>query len=293
MTSSELTRLLEDDLARRFEQIPGVGAINIRGGIRREIRVELRRDRLRASGLTALDVQQALLRENVTLPAGNVKSGTNDLYVRAMGEYPSVEAVARTVIASPRGKPIRVRDVAEVRDSYEDARYLVEMNGAPAISVGIQKQSGANTVAVAEAVRARDGADQPRARRRAPRGGQRSERVHPPVHRQRSQLGAVGLAAGDPACSTSSCAADLSTAIIALSIPISVIATFGLLFFGGMTLNQMTFGGLALGVGPDRRQRHRRAREHRPQARGGWAAARRRRRGWQRARSPARSSPRP
>ncbi|MCJ7452976.1 MAG: efflux RND transporter permease subunit, partial [Steroidobacteraceae bacterium] len=149
----ELTRLLEQDLSRRFEQIPGVGAIIIRGGINREIRVNLDRDRLRASGLTALDVQQALLRENVTLPAGNVKSGLSDMYVRALGEYQSVEQVARTVISSARGKPIRVQDVARVEDSYEDARYLVEMNGMPAVSVGIQKQSGANTVKVAQLVR--------------------------------------------------------------------------------------------------------------------------------------------
>jgi len=243
-----LTRLLEDDLARRFEQIPGVGAITIRGGIRREIRVELHRDRLRASGLTALDVQQALLRENVTLPAGNVKSGTSDLYVRAMGEYPSVDAVARTVIASPRGMPVRVRDVATVLDGYEDARYLVEMNGAPAVSVGIQKQSGANTVAVARAVR-----------REMERINRERDDVGLVVVSDQSEFIRQSIASVRSSALWGSLLAVFvlyfflrsrsSTAIIALSIPISVIATCGLLFFGGMTLNQMTFGGLALGVG--------------------------------------------
>ena len=244
----ELTRLLEDDLARRFEQIPGVGAITIRGGIRREIRVELARDRLRASGLTALDVQQALLRENVTLPAGNVQSGTSDLYVRALGEYPSVDAVARTVVASPGGKPVRVRDVATVRDAYEDVRYLVEMNGAPAISVGIQKQSGANTVAVAEAVR-----------REMERINRERDDVHLAVVSDQSEFIRQSIDSVRNSALWGSLLAVCvlyfflrrrsSTAIIALSIPISVIATFGLLYFGGMTLNQMTFGGLALGVG--------------------------------------------
>ncbi len=243
-----LTRMLEDDLARRFEQIPGVGAITIRGGIRREIRVDLHRDRLRAAGLTALDVQQALLRENVTLPAGNVKSGSNDLYVRAMGEYPSVQAVARTVVASPLGKPIRVRDVATVRDGYEDVRYLVEMNGAPAISVGIQKQSGANTVAVAEAVR-----------REMDRINRERDDVHLTVVSDQSEFIRQSIDSVRSSALWGSLLAVAvlyfflrsrsSTAIIALSIPVSVIATFGLLFFGGMTLNQMTFGGLALGVG--------------------------------------------
>ena len=243
-----LTRMFEQELARRFEQIPGVGAINIRGGIYREIRVDLLRDRLRASGLTSLDVQQALLRENVTLPAGNVKSGTNDLYVRALGEYQSVEQVARTVISEVRGKPIRVRDVAEVRDSYEDVWYLVEMNGVPAINIGIQKQSGANTVAVAREVR-----------REMERINAERDDVRLTVVTDQSEYIRQSIDSVRNSAMWGSLLAVAvlyfflrnrsSTAIIALAIPISVIATFGLLFFGGMTLNQMTFGGLALGVG--------------------------------------------
>ena len=243
-----LTRLLEQDLARRFEQVPGVGAIDLRGGIYREIRVELLRDRLRASGLTALDVQQALLRENVTLPGGNVKSGTSDLYVRAMGEYRSVAQLAETVITEVRGKPIRVRDIAEVRDGYEDVRYLVEMNGVPAINLGIQKQSGANTVAVAAGVR------HEMARINAER-----DDVHLEVVADQSEFIRQSIASVRSSALWGSLLAVAvlyfflrnrsSTVIIALAIPISVVATFGLLFFAGLTLNQMTFGGLALGVG--------------------------------------------
>ena len=244
----ELTRLLEQDLSRRFEQVPGVGAIIIRGGVNREIRVDLDRDRLRASGLTALDVQQALLRENVTLPAGNVKSGLSDMYVRALGEYRSVEQVARTVITSARGKPIRVQDVARVEDSYEDQRYLVEMNGMPAVSVGIQKQSGANTVKVAQLVR-----------REAERINDERDDVHLTVVTDQSDFIRQSIDSVRNSAMWGSLLAVAvlyfflrsrsSTTIIALSIPISVIATFGVLFFAGLTLNQMTFGGLALGVG--------------------------------------------
>ena len=243
-----LTRLLEDDLARRFEQIPGVGAITLRGGVRREIRVELDRDRLRASGLTALDVQQALLAENVTLPAGNVKSGTSDLYVRALGEYTSVDQVARTVVAEVRGKPVRVRDVATVRDGFEDPHYLVEMNGAPAVTVGIQKQSGANTVAVARAVKremARINAE--RADIQLAVVSDQSEFIRQSITSVRNSALWGSLLA--VAVLYYFLRRRSATAIIAVSIPISVIATFGLLFFGGLTLNQMTFGGLALGVG--------------------------------------------
>ena len=243
-----LTRMIEEELAQRFQQIPGVGAIDLRGGVYREIRVELDRDRLKASGLTALDVQEALERENATLPAGNVKSGFDDLYVRALGEYQSVEQVARTVIASPGGKPIRVRDVADVRDTYEDVGYLVEMNGVPSIAVGVQKQSGANTVAVADAVR-----------REVARINEERDDVHFTVVVDQSEFIRQSMDSVQQSALWGSLLAvcilyfflrnSSSTAIIALSIPISVVATFGLLFFGGLTLNQMTFGGLALGVG--------------------------------------------
>ncbi len=244
----EVTRLLEDELARRFEQIPGVGAIDIRGGVYREIRVELDRERLRATGLTALDVEQALARDNVTLPTGTVRSGLDDLYVRSLGEYRSIEEVELTVVATPDGRPVRVRDLGRVRDGYEDVRYLVEMNGVPAISLGIQKQSGGNTVAVARAVR-----------REAERLNAERDDIELTLVVDQSEFirQSIGNVQTSAVWGSLLALAVLylflrnrsSTVIIALAIPISVIATFGLLFFGGQTLNQMTFGGLALGVG--------------------------------------------
>lgn len=138
-----LTHLLEEEIARRFEQIPGVGSIVLRGGIYREIRIDLDRDRLKAAGLTALDVQEAIGRENITLPGGDVKSGTSDLSVRAVGEYQSLEEIALTPVVLRDRFSVRVRDVANVRDGYEDASYLAEINGMPSVSMGIQKQSGA------------------------------------------------------------------------------------------------------------------------------------------------------
>jgi hydrophobic/amphiphilic exporter-1 (mainly G- bacteria), HAE1 family len=244
----ELTRLLENDVSRRFEQIPGVGAIELRGGIYREIRVELDRDRLKATGLTALDVHQALGSENVNLPGGDVKSGFADLYVRALGEYQTVSEVARTVVAQVDGRPVRVADVGRVVDGYEDVRYLAEVNGVPSVSLGIQKQSGANTVAVADAIR-----------REVERTNAQRDDLHLTIFADQSEFIRQSIASVRNAALWGSFLAILvlylflrnrsSTAIIALSIPISVIATFGLLYFGGLTLNQMTFGGLALGVG--------------------------------------------
>ena len=243
-----ITRILERDIAQRFEQIPGVGTLEVRGGVQREIRINLERDRLQAAGLTPSDVQQALSRENAKLPGGNVKQGTQDLYVRSLGEYESVAQIAETVITYVGDAPIRVRDVAEVEDGFEDISFLTELDQVPIIRLQIQKQSGANTVSVADAIRAEV------ERVNAERTDMQIEIISDQSTFIRQSIDSVtnsavwgGLLAifvlylflrnGS------------STFIIAMAIPISVIATFGVLYFGGMTLNQMTFGGLALGIG--------------------------------------------
>src|SRR5690606_17309980 len=244
----DLTQILEQDLIRNFQQIPGVGSVEVWGGVYREINVDLIRDRLIAMELTAADVVNAISRENVTMPGGNVREGLKDLYVRTLGEYASVDEVANTVVAVVDGTPIRVRDVADVQLAFRDIGRYVEMGGIPTIRMGIRKQTGANTVAVAEAIRAemqrinsfRDDlelqviTDQStfiqssidNVRNSAIWGGILSVIILFAFLRNKS-----------------------ATLIIAVSIPISIIATFGLVYFGGLTLNQMSFGGIALGVG--------------------------------------------
>ncbi|MEJ2546807.1 MAG: efflux RND transporter permease subunit [Gemmatimonadota bacterium] len=244
----QLTRVLEREIAKRYEQIPGVGSIEIGGGIHREIKVELRRDRLKAAGLTAQDVQRALANENVQLPGGNVKEGLTDRYVRALGEYDSVDEIGSAVVATRNGGVVRVRDVAEVTDGYEDVWRMAELNGVPVVRIGIQKQSGANTVAVAEAIREET----------AQINADRAD-IELTVISDQSVFIRQSMSAVQSAALWGGLLAIFvlylflrngsTTFIIALSIPISVIATFGLLYFAGLTLNQMTFGGLALGIG--------------------------------------------
>jgi HAE1 family hydrophobic/amphiphilic exporter-1 len=245
---AELTRILERELAQRFEQIPGVGTVDVWGGIYREIQVQLKRDRLAASQLSATDVQQALMRENVTLPGGDMREGINDMYVRTRGEYQSIDEISRTIITVVDGRPIRVRDVAEVVDGYEDINRIVQIDRKPMVRLGIRKQSGANTVAVAAEARA----------------------VMAQINRERDDIDLLMIIDQSDFIQNSIDNVQQSavwggllavfilylflrngssTFIIALSIPISIIATFGLLYFGNLTLNQMSFGGLALGIG--------------------------------------------
>jgi HAE1 family hydrophobic/amphiphilic exporter-1 len=244
----ELTRILEREISQRFEQIPGVGSVDVWGGIYREIQVRLKRDRLASSKLSAADVQQALARENVTLPGGDMREGVSDMYVRTQGEFKSLEQISNTIITVIDGHPIRVGDVAEVVDGYQDVHRLVQIDGRPMVRMGIRKQSGANTVAVAEAARA----------------------VMDQINRERNDIDLMTVIDQSDFIQNSINNVKQSTVwggllailvlylvlrngsttfIIALSIPISIVATFGLLYFNNISLNQMSFGGLALGIG--------------------------------------------
>lgn len=244
----ELTRILENDISKRLEQIPGVGSIDVWGGIDRQIRVSLKRDRLNASGLTAQDVQNALVAENNTSPGGNVKEGFSELYVRTLGEFTEVNQIAETIITSVDGRPIRVRDVATVEDDYEDVGRVVSINDQPMIRMGLRKQSGANTVEVSRGIQ-----------REVERINSERDDVNLMVVIDQSDFIQNSI---DNVQQSAIWGAILAifilylflrngstTFIISLAIPVSIIATFGLLYFSGLTLNQMSFGGLALGVG--------------------------------------------
>ncbi|MGM0589024.1 MAG: efflux RND transporter permease subunit [Bacteroidota bacterium] len=244
----ELTRLLERDITKRFEKIPGVGAINVWGGIQREIKVEIRRDRLKAAQLTSNDVVNAIGSENVNLPGGNVSSGTQRLYVRSLGEFKNIDDIRNVVVSRVDGQSIRVKDVANVVDGYQELERLVTIDGKPMVRFAIRKQTGANTVTVAEDVR-----------KEVKRVNKERDDVELFVTTDQSEFIERSISNVQSSTIWGGLLAVIilylflrngsSTGIIALSIPISIIATFGLLYFSDLTLNQMSFGGLALGVG--------------------------------------------
>ena len=244
----ELTLILEREVSKRFEQIPGVGRVDVWGGVHRQIQVDLKRDRLNASRLSSNDVRAALAEGNVNLPGGNVTTGVQQLYVRTLGEYTSLEQIRATVITQVDGKPIRVGDVAEVSFGYEDLNRLVRIDDRPMLRFAIRKQTGANTVAVAEAIRAE--VDRVNAERTDIRMFVSSDQS---VFIQNSIDNVASSASWGALFAVVVLYLFLrkgsSTFIIAAAIPISIVATFGLLYFNGLTLNQMSFGGLALGVG--------------------------------------------
>lgn len=244
----DLTRVLEREVRRRFEQIPGVGAIDVWGGVDNEIRVDVNRDRLLAADLTINEVVQALGRENATLPGGNVQRGLSDVYVRSLGDYTNVNQIGRTVVRMIDGVPLRVEDIADVEYTRRDIGRYIEVDDQPMLRLGLRKQSGANTIAVAEDIRREvERINAERTDLKLLVIDDQSTFIQESIDSVRNSaiwggiLAVIILLAFLRNGST--------TAIIAVSIPIAVIATFSLLYFGGLTLNQMSFGGLALGVG--------------------------------------------
>ncbi|MBN1575544.1 MAG: efflux RND transporter permease subunit [Chitinispirillaceae bacterium] len=244
----DLRRMVEDQVKYRLERVPGVAAVDIRGGLSREIHVDVHADQLKALGISTDMLLAALRNENRNVPAGLYEKGNLDILVRTQGEYLSLDEIGNTVIAIRNDAPIKIKDVADVRDAWEEERQFVRINGKPGLRISINKQSGANTVQVADGVRA----EMKRINRDIPQIALiplLDTSVY--INQSIRNIGRSALVGGLLAVfilflflrNIS------STLIIATAIPISVVATFGLMYFGGFTLNIITFGGLALGIG--------------------------------------------
>ena len=243
-----MRRIIDDQVKYRIERVPGVAALDVWGGLTREIHVGLDPDKLKALEIP-LDLLVARIKAaNVTLPAGTIETGNYQITLRTPGEYTNLEQLRDTTIAVRRGVAIRLRDVAEVADQWEKVTRIVRVDGRPGVRLSVNKQSGTNTVEVARRVLAeiaRINEDIPQIR------------VTPIIdtsdyiQRSITNVGSVALYGGLFAVLVLLLFLRnlRSTAIIASAIPISIVATFALIYFGGFTLNLMTLGGLALGVG--------------------------------------------
>lgn len=244
----ELTQLIEDQLRYRFARIPGVAQVDLWGGFNREVRIALDPDRIKALGLPLNRVLQAIDDANLDRPAGKIEQGRYDVTLRAPAEFTNLDQIRSTVIMQRDGAAVRLGQIAEVRDTYEKLQRIVRVNGERGIRVAIRKQAEANTVEVAKRILAQIDAV-----------NTAFPQIHiVPVINQgnfielsianvaRSVLYGGGLAVFVLLFFLRNIR---STVVISLAIPISVVATFALIFFGGFTLNLMTLGGLALGVG--------------------------------------------
>jgi hydrophobic/amphiphilic exporter-1 (mainly G- bacteria), HAE1 family len=149
----ELTRLADDEVKPALQRLAGVGSIDVVGGREREISIVVDPVRLRGFGLAATDVSQAIAMQSLNVPGGRTAEPGVERVVKLETEAKSVDELRGLVIASPNGTPIRVRDVANVVDGPAEARSTARLNGSPAVALVVRKQSGANTVEVAEVVK--------------------------------------------------------------------------------------------------------------------------------------------
>jgi hydrophobic/amphiphilic exporter-1 (mainly G- bacteria), HAE1 family len=245
----ELEKYAQDIVKPRLERLEGIAQASVGGGLEREILVSLNSEVIRANQITLDQVVMSLRSENINLPAGTVRDGSIDLLVRTLGRFGSIEDIHNVVITNTLGKQIYLRDIAQITDTFKEQESINYINGLPSVSFSIQKESGANTVIVANRVN---------------RELESIEKLLP------GDISIVNIFDSsdfikktvDEVTNTLLIGAILailvlyiflrsisSTLVIGLAIPISVISTFTLFYFADLTLNMMTLGGLALGIG--------------------------------------------
>src|SRR5579862_585705 len=151
----ETTEVADKRIRRQIESIEGVGQVSIIGGRKRQVNVWIDPVALRSIGLVAADVQRAIMMQNLTTPGGTVQTGPSELTLRVQGRVTSPEALGQIVIKQQGGHAVRVADVARVEDGEEEEETLATQNGKRSVILSLRKQSGENTVAVVDAVRAR------------------------------------------------------------------------------------------------------------------------------------------
>ncbi|WP_438016687.1 efflux RND transporter permease subunit [Sorangium sp. So ce315] len=245
----ELSEIADKQVRRQIEGISGVGQVNLIGAQGRQLNVWLDPIALRAQGITAADVQRAIAAQNLMTPGGSVETGPEDLTLRVMGRVDSPEALGRVVLRERDGHAVRLSDVARVEDGRADEKTWAQLDRRRAVLLSVVKQSGQNTVAVVDAVRARLAEVQ----RSLPEGtkievvrdGSRVIRTGIAAVKEHLVLGGL-LAAAVVLLFLGNAR---STLIAALAIPISVIGTFAVMWVAGFTLNFLTLLALALAVG--------------------------------------------
>ena len=245
----DVTEVADKRVRRQIESIGGVGQVTIIGGRARQIHVWMNPVALRAHGLSAVDVQRALVSQNLTTPGGSIETGPQSITLRIDGRVESVEALERIVVREQGGHTVRISDVARVEDGQEEVGSVASYDGERTVILSVRKQSGTNTVAVVDAVMARLA----EVKRSLPAG------IELEIVRDNSQSIRTGLDAVKEHLLLGAVLAAFvvmlflgnarSTFIAAIAIPISIVGTFALMWMQGFSLNMLTLLALALAVG--------------------------------------------
>lgn len=247
--AATLTELADNQIVPFLERQEGVASVTVEGAKIREIQLVVDPAKLQQYGVTTQMIQQALGESNQSASVGTVDKGNKDLQLRVTGEFDSIDDIRETVIQTESGAILHVDDVAEVKDTYKEASSASLVNGEESIVLSIMKQTDANTVAVANTVQKNLETIQ----------AELGDEVNLDVIIDTSEFIQMSV---DSVLSNIIIGGAISffilllflksiraTFVIGLSIPIALISTFALMYFTGHTLNVLTLGGLALGIG--------------------------------------------
>jgi HAE1 family hydrophobic/amphiphilic exporter-1 len=245
----KLRDLADDRIKYDIEQVEGVAAVDIWGGLEREIQVEVNRGALRSIGLSIDSLVNILKGESLSLPGGYLEAGRREWLVRPLGEFSSLEDIENIIVATRQGTPVYLKQVAQVKDGFKELRSHTRTNGELGVMVAVRQRSGSNTVQVSNRVLK----ILPRLKSELP------EEVTLTLVRDTADFIRKSIKQVQQVAFIGGILAIVilfaflrnirSTIIISTSIPIAIWSTFFLLERMGLTINMMSLGGLALGIG--------------------------------------------
>lgn len=247
--TDQVQAFVEDVVVPRLERIPGVASVGVDGARQREIQIRFDAATLQSHGIALTQVAGLLQGHNLNLPGGHIEEGSRSYTVRVMGEFTSLDDINSVMIPTASGAMLRLGDVAQVLDTEKDTSRLTRLNGHPSLGLSIQKESGANTVNVSRLVRA----ELDNLAGELPPGFNFAVVVDEAKFILRSLRGMVNDTIVGAILAIAILMIFLrdwrSTLVIGVAIPFSIVGTFSLIYFSHITINLLSLGGLALGVG--------------------------------------------
>ncbi len=244
-----LRRFADEEIKKRLEPVAGVAAVKISGGLEDEVHIDIDMEKLAQLDISVAELNQRLSAENVNVSAGRLEDGTQRYLVRTINQFDSVPEIADVIISTGSGRPVYLKDIASVSQDHKERQAIIRMNGQEAVEIAVYKEGDANTVGVAQAVHQALS----RLREQLPPGMQiitvDDQSVF--INNAIKQVVSAALLGGVLAMLVIFLFLRdfASTGIIALSIPISIVATFFLMGQANISLNIMSLGGIALATG--------------------------------------------
>lgn len=245
----KLRRFADEQIKKELQSAQGVASIKISGGLEEEIEVAINQDRLAHLNIPIEQITQVLSAENINLSGGRLEEGSQQYLVRTLNQFQTIDDIRNVVVSTQNGTPIYLKDLAQISQGYKEREAITRLNGQEAVEIAIYKEGDANTVNVANNVKEKienTGLQLPE--------GMAITKIYDQstfISSAVSEVVDAGIIGGILAIVILFLFLRnfWATVIISLSIPVSVIATFNLMYGNDITLNIMSLGGIALGIG--------------------------------------------